>query len=258
MDNEKDILNMFKVTSKVTMDKERKQEIKMSVLNSRPVIVQKSFFSMSFAIKYAYVPLALVLVFIGGLGVKINNEQNNLKDAIETISGENDLESPIAVSLLAEPQDNDDPKKSSRNMAFGTQEVSPKINPTQEPKDSGLFMATAMPVVSPFEFEVEGLIGGYDKEKPIILKVIAKNILDKEQKITLNKDCVSYYVVDSIDSREGKACPDAYMEKDILPLETETWSIEIPIHKMNLSFGTHLLTFGIQGYFERTAEFVVE
>ena len=266
MDNEKDILNMFKVMSKVTMDKERKQEIKMSVLNSRPVISNKTSFSFLLFTRYAYVPLVIVMLFVGALGIKINNEQNNLKDAIETITTGDVTGESNPVSVMMTPEMGNDVRATGLGSGGGpeSQNVLPKTKSKTMPLDDDSqntgFSAFSdpAPVIETFQYEAEGLLGGYDKNLPIKLKITAENTSKEIQKIIFKDGCKTYFIVDTFDSREGQMCAQIYGEIELKPKEKISWNIEIPIQDMALSFGTHKLTFGIAGQYEQSAEFVVE
>jgi len=258
MDNEKDILNMFKVTSKVTMDKERKQEIKMSVLNSRPVFSNKTSFSFLLFTKYAYVPLVIVMLFVGAFGIKINNDSNNLKDAIETIATGDVANESNPVSIMLSPENDpafaSEPASNSR-MSKG------KATETKNDvvvEDSGATMMMVAPQPMLFSFNVDGLLGGYDKNLPIKLKITAENTTTENQKIIFKDGCETYFIVDTFDSREGQMCAQIYGEIELKPKEKISWDIEIPIQDMALSFGTHKLTFGIVDQYEQSSEFVVE
>ncbi len=263
MENEKDIANMFQVGDRIKLDPKKKQDIKMSILNSRLVFEKNNFFSMSFVFKYAYIPLALVLIFVGSFGIKIGKDSRDLKTAMEKVVMESDGNSPVSMNISTGQEGG---RGSASGMGAGGEDVfrsAPKMQSATAPVPESFAPATAMVLPEPtpeiiFDYKTEGLLGGYDRLKPIVLKVIATNITSEKQTIISNKGCVSYYVVDSFDSREGRSCSDAYGEAVVAPGENFEWTIEIPIQNMNLSFGTHTLTFGIEKYFEKTAEFVVE
>ena len=245
----------------MTMDDDTKRFMKASIL-STPIATSK--YSFWFYSKYAYIPLALVIVIAGGFMSQLRTEPKTEEVTVPTlIPPQNDSVpggiidnsvAPIEGQMLKTAPGtgggiNTSPGSDAEVMSIPATFMAPA-----DPASSSNSMAKQTDLA----FSVNNFLDGYDKNSDVLLTMVLKNESSVDQTITFNNGCMTFYIVDSIDSRNGQLCTMQFISLTLAPGESHTWEVSIPFSKMDLSFGTHVVTVGISEKYKQSKEIVLE
>ncbi len=255
-DNDKDIKKIFSKLHGMNMDPERKRQIKMSILKEVPAPSQSMFSWWAFA-KMGTATLVLLLIVVS----VVSDDDSGIIPSPHNITEELVMESN---GLDGEVTNSDGVMLSRKS--FGTEPsadsglgggLSPEISmfaagSLSAPEKRGSIIKDGI------EFSTQGFLDGFNKNEEITITVSATNISGDTKEMVFNNGCQTYTIVDGVDSRSDQFCIQVIGGPAIAPGETYTWQVVISPTEMDLGFGTHKVTVGVEGYYEYTQEVVLE